>query len=360
MRNTYILLIIQAMLTLLLFFSEGYVKYITIGFFILFNLILFIDLLTKKWSYVEVLTFAAIFCSGLFLMFYMYMKSSITMIFGISVMLLFLVVAMLSIQSRVDGKKEFDLKMPESPEQHYDADYYPHYATVQPDFQPKKPEPVMHVQHEEVSPVKSKLAAKAVAYELEKEANELKNAEKLIKEMKIYNAEKELLKESKDLEAAQKQIDALKNTQKAAKAAKELKKEAREIMKVQKQINDINKIQQLEKEAQSLKKAEKQIKEIKFLDQQEKIVKQAKAIAKAQKDIDTLKSKKVSVPAATKAKVVKIKDESFYFSTETGNKFHEPGCIAIKKVPKNKLTLFTSKKEALKKGLQPCSVCIPK
>ena len=348
------------MLTLLLFFSEGYVKYVTIALFLLFDLVLFIDILTKRWSHVEVLTFAAIFCSGLFLMFYLFMKSSITMIFGVSVMLLFLVVAMLSLLSKMNGRATFDLKKPEAPENYYGPEYQPYY-----DVHTVKPEPVMHVQHEvKASQVKGKLAAKAVAYELEKEAHELKNAEKLIKDMEIYNAEKELLKESKELEDAQRKIDAInasvKDVEKAKKTAKELKREAKEIMKVQKQINELNKLKEIEKEAKAMKKAEKQIKEIQFLNQQEKMVTQAKAIAKAQKDIDALKSKKSSNPASVKVKTVKAKDESFYFATETGSKFHEPGCIAIKKVPKNKLTLFTSKKEALKKGLQPCSVCIPK
>jgi hypothetical protein len=383
MRNAYVLLIMQAMLISLLFFSEGYVRYVTIALFLLFDLILFIDILIKKWSHVEILTFAAIFCSGLFLMFYLFMKSSITMIFGVAVMLLFLVIAMLSILSKTGSRTTFDLRKPEAPEyvseyaqehvsehtpgQYYDAEYQPD-ADYQPyyDANIKKPEPVMHVTSEaRTSQVKNKLAAKAVIYELEKEARELENAEKLISKMEKYNAEKELLRESRELEAAQKQIDALKNAEKTAKAAKELKKEAKEIMKVQKQIDDIQKLKELEREAKVMKTAEKQIKEIQFLNQQEKIVSQAKAIAKAQKDIDSLKSKKISRPVPAPkfvkvAKVIKAKDESFYFATKNGNKFHEPGCMTIKRIPKKKLTLFTNKKEALKKGLQPCNTCIPK
>jgi hypothetical protein len=34
--------------------------------------------------------------------------------------------------------------------------------------------------------------------------------------------------------------------------------------------------------------------------------------------------------------------------------------MSIKDVPKNKLTLYTTKKDAMKKGLQPCGTCIPK
>jgi len=110
------------------------------------------------------------------------------------------------------------------------------------------------------------------------------------------------------------------------------------------------------------------------LNQQEKIVKQAKEIAKAQKEIDAMNkdtkksmttipkqaAKPTKIKEIVRVKTVKAKDESFYFATEDGNKFHEPGCLAIKKVPKNKLVLYTNKKDAMKKGLQPCSICIPK
>jgi hypothetical protein len=184
------------------------------------------------------------------------------------------------------------------------------------------------------------------------------------------------------------------------KKPSEWKREAQELMKVQKQINDIKKLQQVSKDAKSLKKAEKQIKEIKFLDRQEKIVKQASEIAKAQKEIDEMnkktkssiasqamqvvptKSVKSIVESVIKSndkkkedqnnkigktdakkiiiKTIPVNEESFYFAAEGGNKFHEPGCMAIKNVPKNKLTLYTNKKDAMKKGLQPCNVCIPK
>lgn len=375
-------MIIQALLTLLLFFSEGYLKYTTIGLLLLFDLVLFIGLFSGKWSYEEILTFAAIICSGMFLLFYIYSKSAVTTIFGIALVMLFLVIAIVDIVSKpVIRKNSYSEKLdklqrPEEPA-YYDTDSDSRF----------RPEPVTYVKPEVDSDIKSKLAAKADAYELEREARQLKNAEKLIREMEVYNSERKLLKETTELENAQKKINAInsavKDVERAKTEAEELKREAREILKVQKQINDIKKIQEIEreaknikkaekqitaikniqeiqKEAKALKKAEKQIKELQFLDQQEKVVKQAKAIAKAQKDIDALKSKKPAKPATVTVKTVKTMDESFYFATETGNKFHEPGCMAIKKVPKNKLTLFTNKKEALKKGLQPCSVCIPK
>ena len=305
------------------------------------------------------------------------------------------------------------LHLPKAPESYsdteYDIDYEPQPTQAQQssDLQ-KRPEPVMHIkQDKKPSEIKSKLAAKAVVYELEREAQQLKNAEKVMNDLKVYNTEKtvydtekELLRETKILEDAQKQMNAMntasrkaqaelqlrkeasniKNAQKqidamnaAAKKAKaemQLSKEAKELMKVQKQIDDIKKIKEIEKESKTLKKAEKQVKEIQFLNQQEKIVKQARDIAKAQKEIDSMnkntkksiikQTSKPIVKEVAKVKTVKSSGESFYFATENGNKFHEPGCLSIKKVPKNKLILYTSKKDAMKKGLQPCSVCIPK
>ncbi len=357
-------MIVQALLTLLLFFSEGYVKYTTIALFVVMDLILFTSLLTKRWFVEEVLTFAAIFCSGVFMLFYVYMKSTLTTVFGVALMLLFLVIAMVDYLSKPTGEKSIKLdriQIPDAPAYYYDIDYDSRI----------RPEPVMHVKSGKASQVKNKLAAKAVAYELEKEAMQMKGAEKAIQNLQVYNAEKELLRETKLLQTVQKQMDIVNAANKKAQAAKQLKKEATEIMKVQKQINDIKKLKELEKEAKSLKKAETQVKEIQFLNKQEKIVKQAKQIAKAQKEIDTMNKdtkksmiKQASKPAKVKqivrVKTVKAKEESFYFATEDGNKFHEPGCLAIKKVPKNRLILYTSRKDAMKKGLQPCSVCIPK
>jgi len=368
-------MIVQALLTLLLFFSEGYVRYTTIALFLLIDLILFIGLLVKRWSSEELLMFAALFCSGVFILFYIFMKSAMTTVFGVALMFLFLVLAMLDLISKSlspkDSRKFEKLQKPEEPTYYYDVEYDPRVISRSDlSEQVRKPEPVMHINRS--APVtRGKLTAKAVAYELEREAQQLKDAQQMIKEMDIYNSERELIRESKELENAQKQIDALKNASNKVKDAKkattELKREAKEMMKVQKQIDDIKNIQELKKEAKAIKKADKQVKEIQFLNQQEKIVKQAKQIAKAQKQIDEMHksakkslSEKPKVKEIVKVKTVNAKEESFYFATENGNKFHEPGCLAIKKVPKNKLTLFTSRKEAMKKGLQPCNVCIPK
>jgi hypothetical protein len=373
-------MIIQALLTLLLFFSEGYVKYATIALFLFMDLVLFTSLLTRKWFVEELLTFSALFCSGVFMLFYVFMKSALTTVFGIALMLLFLVIAMVDFLSKPFSQtntNKFDrLQIPEAPAYYYDVEF-----DSQINSHPKRPEPVMHVKSDaKPSEVKNKLTARAVAYELEREAMQLKGAEKVMNDLQVYNTNKEILKETKVLQDAQKQMNIVNSTVKKAQAAKELKKEATEILKVQKQINEIKALKELENEAKSLKKAENQVKEIQFLNKQEKIVKQAKEIAKAQKQIDAMnkntkksltkqvsQSKQTSkqvkpnkVKEIVRVKTVNVKEESFYFATEDGNKFHEPGCLAIKKVPKNKLILYTNKKDAMKKGLQPCSVCIPR
>ncbi|MGV8086031.1 MAG: hypothetical protein ACP5N1_00215 [Candidatus Woesearchaeota archaeon] len=470
MKNTYVFMIIQALLISLLFFSEGYVKYVTIALFLLFDLVLFVGLLTHKWSFKEFMIFAAIFCSGMFIIFYIFNKSLITTIFGVALMLLFLVIALLELISQPiphSSSKIFEkMQKPDEPDYYYDIEYNTVSDINIPEKKPyetivRTPEPVMHIKSEK-SDVKNKLAARAVANELEKEASQLKNAEKLMKDLEIYNAEKELLRESKALEDAQRQINSMKaiinkkNTSKLAsvkkdkivdkvdtkkissvdskkllQAKKELKIEAAELLKVQRQIDEINQLkrvnelkreanelqnaqkkvselnfsnkqEQLTKQAKSIEKAQKQINavtklnrvnelqreakelqsadkkinEIKFLNKQEQLVKQAKSIAKAQKEIDEmnkdtkkslvkqkLQQNKTNIPATKKViqvKTIRVPEESFYFATENSNKFHEPGCLSIKKVPKNKLTLYTSKKDAMKKGLQACNVCMPK
>ena len=521
MKNTFIFMIIQALLISLLFFSEGYLKYVTIALFLLIDLILFIGLLTNKWSFKELLIFAAIFSSGMFIIFYTFAKSLITTILGVVLIILFLVIALLELLSQPSqtvpykSQRTFDkIQKPEEPDYYYDVEYdtlpviTPQEKSKEKSFVPKPAEPIMHITPEK-SDTNSKVAARAIAHELEKQAMQLQNAERTIKDLEIYNAEKELLKEAEALEDVQKQINSMKvliaqknikravkedtkkiikedvarvakeDTKKTLQARDELKREAAELLKVQKQINEINRLKrvnelkreakelqdaskkvneiqflnkqeqlakqaksianaqkqinevnrvkqitelkreakelqdaqkktdkiqfsnkskQLEKQAKSIANAQKQINaitkikrtnelnreakelqdaskkinEIQFLNKQEQLVKQAKSIAQAQKEIDEMNksTKKSLVKQASKnvpiikkpikVKTIKAPEESFYFATENSNKFHEPDCLAIKKVPKNKLILYTSKKDAMKKGLRACNTCIPK
>jgi len=381
MRNTFALFIIQALVTLLLFFSDGPFRYITIALFLVIDIVLFINILMRKWSYEELLTFAALFCSVIFLVFYLVNATTITIVFGISLMLLFLVLAMIEYASPVvaastDGRLPRP-KMPDSedPLYYYDIESaqekIPVKASTERVYVQKKPEAVHHEinrrdLHKDVSAPRhtssqqvsrSNTVAKALAYELEREASQIKEAERAMNELEVYNAEDELLKESEAMERAQGQIDSINRRLNS----KEISKETKEILNVQKQINNLNNLKrqsqekELKKQAKMLETAEKQVKQLQFLDAQEKIVKKAREAARKEAKKEIGNSKKPS-----SLKTIKSKVESFYFATKNGNKFHDPGCLRINKVPKNKLVPYTSRKAAMKKGLQPCNVCIPK
>jgi predicted membrane protein len=52
-----------------------------------------------------------------------------------------------------------------------------------------------------------------------------------------------------------------------------------------------------------------------------------------------------------------LKSELFA-SAKNSNKYHKPNCGLMNKVPKNKIDLYTSKKEANSKGLTACKKCL--
>lgn len=65
----------------------------------------------------------------------------------------------------------------------------------------------------------------------------------------------------------------------------------------------------------------------------------------------------------TKFKVIRAKAKTAsqtYVASKNGKKFHDPGCVSLKKVPSNKWVVYTSKKKAMAKGLKPCGICIPR
>jgi hypothetical protein len=59
-------------------------------------------------------------------------------------------------------------------------------------------------------------------------------------------------------------------------------------------------------------------------------------------------------------KVAGLSDVSIVYATKTGTKFHHPDCITLKDISKSDIIKFNSIKEAQKKKLEPCKVCIPK
>ena len=94
-NNTYLFLIIQALLTLLLLFADSYVKYVSIVLFCLFDIVILFTLFGKKWLYAELFAFTTFFVSLLFLLLYIFAPSNITIIIGVGVMILFLLSALL-------------------------------------------------------------------------------------------------------------------------------------------------------------------------------------------------------------------------------------------------------------------------
>ena len=477
-NNICIILIIKALLTILLFFSQGYITYATIALFCIIDLIILALLLKNRWSSSELFTFATLFTSGLFILYYLFIESILSTVLGIGLMLLFLLSALLMYTPEPRVRKRLpELARPVQPEmsESYDIDKFEKEidrelsemqktksdmaeAGIKSRFDVKQPEqkPLQNsfpIKRDHIEESKNredaKFRAKALAYELEHEALELKRAEEFVRRKEQESRATELVKEAMELQKAEESIKrkqlasdqaelvrqasilekaekslkqkqivskqselirqaaALKNAEKSLKQKQiasnrsELIREAAALMKAERSLKQKkvaskplsiikeavelkkadkylrNKTKDLKKnelknQAKSLENAEKQIKQLEFLNTQEHIVRQAKDIAKAQKEIDTMNKKNTKAIIATKKagkkppasksniKIVRTKDESFYFATENGNKYHKPGCLAIKKVPKNKLILYTNKKDAMKKGLQPCSVCIPK
>ena len=448
-NNLYIILIIQALLSILLFISESYVMCGTIIIFCLMDLVILVSLMRRKWSYPELFTFSTFFASLMFLMFYIFLQGTLTTILGIVAMLLFLVAALLMYGENTEVPKQLvELAKPVKPKtiQTYDiTEFEKELDELGKDakLQPRAPAATVlesaidrsrsKETKEKEAREKARAQARAIAYELEREAAELKraesyvhrkesenqqqelvreateleNAEKLLGTEHLRLSEQELEKETLDLENAEKtmlsrqrqsqlmefvreaadmeRVQKLIASKKLQSQKMELEKEAAELAKADKyieaqklrskeqklikQAQDIEnadkivraknrqlKKKELGREVKKLSQAQNQINQLQFLNKQEKIIAQAKQLAKVQKQMDDISKKQKDKPVAKK---VNITEKSMFVATETGNRFHEPGCMALKRVPKNKLVLFVSKKDAMKKGYQPCDVCKP-
>ncbi len=240
-----------------------------------------------------------------------------------------------------------------------------------------------------------KTTARKIAYELTREAAALKNAQSVID--KVHADQKktqvtEVVKEAAALTKAQSAIDTARADQKKMQV-NEIVKEAAALRKAQEDITKVRKAQsalELRREAQTLEKAQqdiqklqqrantaktaKVIKEAKQLAQVQRtinavkkdqvqskknaIVREAKALEQMQKTINVLAKQKPKTKTITK--IIRTPSKSqLVVTTDTGDSFHEPGCMTIKKIKKNRLTLHTTHKDALKKGFHPCNVCKP-
>ncbi|MBR9676437.1 hypothetical protein GOV05_05495 [Candidatus Woesearchaeota archaeon] len=55
----------------------------------------------------------------------------------------------------------------------------------------------------------------------------------------------------------------------------------------------------------------------------------------------------------------KLEENKIFFASTTGEKYHNPMCIVINNIHKDKITAFKSEEEAQKQGYTPCNVCMP-
>ncbi|MGV8151099.1 MAG: hypothetical protein ACP5NV_05205 [Candidatus Woesearchaeota archaeon] len=336
-NNLYILLIIQALISLLLLFVEPGEKvlfYTVLGVYIFLDFVLFIKLLFRNWTIRNLYLFTTVLVSALYILFLVFVKGQMMILTAVGVMILFLLSAIIDFEK----VKRKELPMPQKPKMSQTVETY--------DLEDMEHElDTMDKQKKE----DAKYRAKAMAYELEREASELKRAENFVRKKNTELTEKEILSEAKKLETVGKQASII---EKAVKDA-QLKSQAKKLEYAEKKIRDM----EIKKEAKELVDAEKKIKELDFLSKQQELNRQAIELVKAQAQVD--KKKKVNSTKSKSSKMLKSRKDNPVFATYSGNNFHETGCMVIKKIPKKNLILFNNPKEALKKGYKPCNVCKP-
>lgn len=324
-NNLYILLIIQALISILLLFIESTMMYIALGLFLLIDIVTFTSLLMKRWTAKELYIFITLFVSVIYLLFLFYIKGELLMIIAIGQMLLFLISSILS----YDKTSPRALPQPIKPIDYSSSVSKPihHLETYELDEMERE---LDAIEKEQKASRKedAEYRAKALAYELEREAAELKRAEKFIRRKNTEAAEKELVREAKVIEDAAKKAGIVENVLKEV----ELKRQAKE-----------------------LQEAEGKIREVELLNKQQELNRQAIELAKVQAEMNKAKKKTVKAKPAKTTKTSK----NPVFATYNGNNFHETGCMVIKKIPKKNLILFNSAKDAMKKGYKPCNVCKP-
>lgn len=339
-NNLYILLIIQALISLLLLFVEPGEKmlfYSTLAVYVVLDFALFVKLFFRSWTGKNLYLFTTLFVSALYILFLIFIKGQMMILISLGVMILFLISAIIDYERT---PKTRELPIPQRPriEPHrletYDFEEMEHALDA---IDRKKREDARY-------------SAKALAYELEREASELKRAENYVRKKDTELVKDELINEAKKLENASKQANIIENAVKEA----QLKSQAKKLESAEKKLRDV----ELKKEAKDLLDAEKKLKDIEFLNKQQEISKQAIELVKAQAKINKNTKKSVAKTRTVSTKTASRK-ENPVFATYSGNNFHETGCMIIKKTPKKNLILFNNQKEALKKGYKPCNVCKP-
>ena len=369
-NNIYILLIIQALLSILLLFVESTTLYIALGLFLLIDVVVLASLFTRKWSAKELYVFITLFVSIIYLLFLFYNKGDLLMVIAIGQFILFILSAIISYEKTVPRVLPAPVKpytsdkwdesprkeqtrpilLNEGPLETYDLDAMEHDLDE------------MDKQSRAKRKEDAKTRARALAYELEREASELKRAERYVRKKEGEATQVELVREALAMEKAAKQASLVENALKDA----ELKRQAKNLQDAEKKLKNVeseSRKKDVLRQAKQLENAEKKVKELEFLDKQQELNRQAIELVKAQAEINKKKtskkktSKTQSVKSTT-SKSAKTNKEPV-FATKSGNNFHETGCMIIKKTPKKNLILFNTQKDALKKGYKPCNVCKP-
>lgn len=350
-KNTLsILLIIESLITILLLFVNNIELYIVSALFLFIGMMIGYSLLFRKLSAKESYVFITLFVSIIYLLLVFYEKNSFLTIMSAGQICLFLISSIL-----VYEKSPKSLPKPIKPEKYQETEYKSEYEkpkykygsvqslkeekdSIKPGHITIETYDLEELEHDidklekEEKRKKDEEYVDAMAYELEREALELKRAEKFINKKNIENTKLELIKEAKALEDASK---------KANMFEREIKRE------------------ELKREAKEIQEAEKKIRDLDFLNKQQELNRQAIELVKAQAEINKAAKNKARIKTVTKKIAKKDKKDNPVFATYNGNSFHETGCMVIKKIPKKNLILFNNQKEALKKGYKPCNVCKP-
>lgn len=353
-----IFLVIQAILFLSLILTEGIVNKSIIFGIGMVNTIVLISLLIRKWDYAEFFTVSTFIVSTIFIIAYWFEKILMKDTISILIAILLIVNAILNYIQYNKFKEVITITSKKPIIEVYEKEEDHH----------KESEKIKEKYHDLKS---SKEHHKPNIEEIERQALDLERIDEQIRDfqeaMKKLDSKKDHYKEIKKLPEIQlektSETKQSPTTQKeefrtpARLVAEELEREALALKNAERKIAEIKnkeKISELEKESKELSKIQSQIDQARMSKMNSEISKQVSQLEKVQKEIDKLK---VTKPKTSRP-ITKI-SKTFIVATPSGSRFHETGCMSIKNVKKNKLILFSSKNDAIKKGYKPCEVCIP-
>ena len=319
------LLIIQAIVTLILFLGQGTSKYITLVLFGLIDAILFIGLLLQRWDYAETFAFASIISSIPFAILYIGYTGGLNariLILGIAVSILFTISAILffiqkaveldNIDENIDDitpKHDITLHnvkahtyhhnythpVEKSRENDIDYDYSRNYPAYSEEELDKELDEIEEMESQSKNMFREKSLSKEQSYQQEKYDNlieQTRNLEKVDEQIRKFQdvMRKKQLEDNKQEEKVasiikiktQKQPSVSEDAKKKARAlAYELEREALSIKKAEKYLNKANaehKTDEVMTEGAILENMEKQLRYVTRLNKQQSVVNEAKKL----------------------------------------------------------------------------------